>query len=127
MQALFLEKIETGRPKQADHFALRWMSEEHYRDLARRGFAFVRMEEPPSRKQLRSNRQLAERAAKRVLFDQVNAVDRLRKEFEERKDYWLEVAKTHDDVPESLEAKALDRIAEIAKRHGMMMFPGIRD
>lgn len=115
--ALLGETPPEGRPPNPDEAVLRWMGDEHYRDLGRRDSATMKGE-PPSK--ARSDRQLADQAVKKFELPD-NAVERLRRKFGRQRQKWLEVAMEHDDVPETLDHGLLLKIRDKLAKDSIAM------
>jgi hypothetical protein len=114
-----------GRQEHVDLRALRWMGAEYYRDKAFESMRRLSPQEPKWQgHKTRSIRALAEDAAKKFYPNIAGDVsERLRKKFSKEREYWLEVARIHDDVPETIETSLLDRILELLKQGGVSCVP----
>lgn len=121
-EALFGRAPQTGRQTLDDAKALRWMAAEQRRDEGR-SFMQRLAEGAPveAEAKARSIRDLAKQASRRFFPSMSDASERLRKKYSAEKDYWLEIADTHDDVAESLQYHALIQVQEILQRFGVNM------
>jgi len=116
-KALFGQTNQEGRPPESDLQALRHLGSEHYRDLARRDWAKMKVDREP---EVRSDRKLAEDAVRHFGLPS-NASERLRKKFKTQKKKWLEIELYHDDVPETLEFNSLQSIHTILLHYDIKM------
>ena len=116
MAALCNEQTSEELP---DHAALLWMAQQNVRD---RQMRYVRAEEEKRSQgiekslagrtmtSLRSTRQLAQEASLRFYPDVSDRSERLRKKWAQQKEFWLEMARSHDYVRETLEMQSLAKV-----------------
>lgn len=117
-EALLGETSPEGRPAVSDDEILRWIGCQHYKDLANRNARLLM--KMPAGKKPRSARKLVDEAA--VVFKLTDSdQERIRKKFTSQKDKWLDDAKYHDDIPETIEFQSLESIREILGRNGIAM------
>jgi hypothetical protein len=120
MEALFNEKKDKDEKvaeQLLDHAALFWMAQQYVRDrqlryAQQRGLA-REVGAPRSagaRTSCRSERQLARDASEKFYPNLADQSERLRKNWRKRKEFWLAMARRHDDVLETLETQALAKI-----------------
>ena len=104
MNALFNERVSD---ELSDHSALLWMAQQHVRDRTTRyaGGKFLASDVKP-----RSERQLAREASKQFHPEITDRSERLRKKWPREKEFWLALARGHDDILESVETQTLGRI-----------------
>ena len=109
-QAVFAVRAKQGRQHQSDDQALRWMGEQHRKDLARASLTKLPLNSlSGSTVKIRSDRALAKIAAEKFFPFAENAWIRLRSKFSKSRKYWIHVATSHDDVPETVQFQALER------------------
>jgi hypothetical protein len=125
MQALFGE-AKTGRKPDSDDAILRWMGNERSQDLALRdmqGLGFYG--QLPARK-VRSDRTLAEEAETRFALA-TGSWERLRSKFGKQVEFWLEIARSHDDIAELMDTWLLDEIRAMLSKRDIASAPNWPD
>ena len=119
MEALFNEKKDKDEKvaeQLLDHAALFWLAEQYARDrhlryAQQRGLGReVGASRSGTRTSCRSERQLARDASEKFYPNLADQSERLRKNWRKRKEFWLALARRHDDVLETLETQALAKI-----------------
>jgi hypothetical protein len=121
MDALFNERVSY---ELSDHSALLWMAQQHVRD---RTIRYARGKFQASDVKPRSERQLAREASEKFYPEITDRSERLRDKWRQKKEFWLALARGHDDVLESVETEALGRIWVALAEAGLPVVPNWPD
>jgi hypothetical protein len=132
MKALF--NLEGPKRQLPDHAALLWIAKQQLHDRMRdlrspqtnRGSN----ESGPKnqgRGSRRSERQLAREASAKFFPKLVDVSESLRTKWAEQKSFWLDMARSHDDVVESIETQALAKIWVALSEAGVSVVPNWPD